>query len=150
MSSSFFQKLLNFLNLGASEFLRTNWNFSASIGSFQGLLAEVSEVTLLSQRLALKYNTTPPSYCQHFLTTFFKFFLLLLKPFHLPESRSFPLFANIPIHSFIRTAVAATACSIHSNKTANPLPSSASLWAEDIFLSGLPGLLPSARTSVLP
>ena len=55
------------------KFLRTNWNFSASIGSFQGLPAEASEVILLSQRLALKYNTTPPPPCQHFLTDFFHF-----------------------------------------------------------------------------
>ncbi|MDR3890761.1 MAG: hypothetical protein Q3X75_11610, partial [Faecalibacterium sp.] len=49
------------------------WNFSASIGSFQGLPAEASEVILLPQRLALKYNTTPPPPCQHFLTDFFQF-----------------------------------------------------------------------------
>ncbi|MFR2088773.1 MAG: hypothetical protein ACLS4Y_02320 [Faecalibacterium sp.] len=55
------------------KFLRTNWNFSASIGSFQGLPAEASEVILLPQRLALKYNTTPPPPCQHFLTDFFQF-----------------------------------------------------------------------------
>ena len=53
--------------------LSVNWCFSASIGSFQGLPAEASEVTLLSQRLALKYNTTPPDDCQHFLTSFFQF-----------------------------------------------------------------------------
>ncbi|WP_207653426.1 hypothetical protein, partial [Faecalibacterium prausnitzii] len=45
----------------------------ASIGSFQGLPAEASEVILLPQRLALKYNTTPPPPCQHFLTDFFQF-----------------------------------------------------------------------------
>ncbi|WP_205012596.1 hypothetical protein, partial [Faecalibacterium prausnitzii] len=43
------------------------------IGSFQGLPAELSEVILLSQRLALKYNTTPRDSCQHFLTSFFQF-----------------------------------------------------------------------------
>ena len=69
----FFQKLLNFLNLDASKFLRTNWSFSASIGSFQGLPAGTSEVILLSQRLALKYNTTHPDDCQHFLSSFFQF-----------------------------------------------------------------------------
>ena len=47
---------------------------SASIGSFQGLPAEASEVILLPQRLALKYNTTPPASCQHFLTDFFILF----------------------------------------------------------------------------
>ena len=54
-------------------FLGANRNFSASIGSFQGLPAGTSEVILLSQRLALKYNTTPPDDCQHFLTSFFQF-----------------------------------------------------------------------------
>ena len=60
--------------LGHSRsFSEQNWNFSASIGSFQGLPAETSEVILLPQRLALKYNTTPPPPCQHFLTDFFHF-----------------------------------------------------------------------------
>ena len=47
-------------------------NFWTFIGSFQGLPAEASEVILLSQRLALKYNTTPRGTCQHFLTSFLK------------------------------------------------------------------------------
>ena len=55
------------------RFLGISRNFSASIGSFQGLPAELSEVILLSQRLALKYNTTPRQSCQHFLTSFFQF-----------------------------------------------------------------------------
>ncbi|MDD6629757.1 MAG: hypothetical protein PUE74_02415, partial [Faecalibacterium sp.] len=50
------------------------WNFSASIGSFQGLPAVALEVILLPQRLALKYNTTPLPPCQHFLTDFFILF----------------------------------------------------------------------------
>jgi hypothetical protein len=54
--------------------LSVNWCFSASIGSFQRLPAEASEVILLPQRLALKYNTTPPPPCQHFLTDFFHSF----------------------------------------------------------------------------
>ncbi|MDU8688640.1 hypothetical protein, partial [Faecalibacterium wellingii] len=45
------------------------------IGSFQGLPAKASEVILLPQRLALKYNTTPPPPCQHFFTDFFHSFL---------------------------------------------------------------------------
>ena len=53
--------------------LSVNWCFSASIGSFQGLPAGTLEVILLSQRLALKYNTTPRCSCQHFLTSFFQF-----------------------------------------------------------------------------
>ena len=61
------------MNLERFKFLGISRNFSASIGSFQGLPAEASEVILLSQRLALKYNTTPRDSCQHFLTSFFHF-----------------------------------------------------------------------------
>ena len=71
----FFRSFWTFWTWTLKKFLRTNWNFSASIGSFQGLPAELSEVILLSQRLALKYNTTPPPPCQHFLTDFFHSFL---------------------------------------------------------------------------
>ena len=78
----FFSRLLNVLNLDASKFLGADRNFSASIGSFQRLRAETSEVILLSQRLALKYNTTPRQSCQHFLTSFFYVFC---KPFRCAE-----------------------------------------------------------------
>ena len=61
------------MNLERFAHLSVNWCFSASIGSFQGLPAELLEVILLSQRLALKYNTTPRGSCQHFLTSFFQF-----------------------------------------------------------------------------
>ena len=61
------------MNLERFRFLGISRNFSASIGSFQGLPAELSEVILLSQRLALKYNTTHRDSCQHFLTSFFQF-----------------------------------------------------------------------------
>mgnify|MGYP004575054755 CR=1 FL=1 len=61
------------MNLDSFLFLGVSRNFSASIGSFQGLPAGTSEVILLSQRLALKYNTTPRCTCQHFLTSFFQF-----------------------------------------------------------------------------
>ena len=64
------------------SFSEQTGTFSASIGSFQGLPAETLEVILLPQRLALKYNTTPPPSCQHFLTDFFIFFLALLKIVH--------------------------------------------------------------------
>ena len=56
------------------SFSEQTGTFSASIGSFQGLPAVAPEVILLPQRLALKYNTTPPAPCQHFLTTFFQVF----------------------------------------------------------------------------
>ena len=70
----FFRSFWTFWTWTSKKFLRTNWNFSASIGSFQGLPAVASEVVLLPQRLALKYNTTPPPPCQHFLTDFLLFF----------------------------------------------------------------------------
>ena len=78
----FFSRLLNVLNLDHSQHLSVSWCFWTSIGSFQGLLAEVSEVTLLSQRLALKYNTTPPAFCQHFSASFF---CLFCNPFRRAE-----------------------------------------------------------------
>ena len=59
-------------------------NFSASIGSFQGLPAGTSEVILVSQRLALKYNTTPRCSCQHFLTSFFQ---IICGGSELPQSK---------------------------------------------------------------
>jgi hypothetical protein len=39
---------------------------------FSRFSAEASEVILLSQRLALKYNTIYRGGCQHFFTSFFK------------------------------------------------------------------------------
>ena len=76
----FFSRLLNILNLDHSQHLSVSWCFWSSIGSFQRLRAETSEVILLSQRLALKYNTTPRQSCQHFLTSFFLFFQILFSP----------------------------------------------------------------------
>ena len=72
LSSTFLRSFWTFLNLERFAHLSVNWCFSASIGSFQGLPAELWEVILLSQRLALKYNTTPRGSCQHFLTSFFQ------------------------------------------------------------------------------
>ena len=85
------------MNLERFAHLSVNWCFSASIGSFQGLLAELSEVILLSQRLALKYNTTHRDDCQHFLTSFFQFlcgggdypFRHRLRRCHLPQGDGF-------------------------------------------------------------
>ena len=71
----YFLEAFELSELGHSRsFSEQNVTFSASIGSFQGLPAGASEVILLPQRLALKYNTTPPPPCQHFLTGFFIFF----------------------------------------------------------------------------
>jgi len=67
LSSTFSRSFWSFSNLERFVHLSVNWCFSASIGSFQGLPAELWEVILLSQRLALKYNTTPRGACQHFL-----------------------------------------------------------------------------------
>ena len=77
-----FSRLLNVLNLDHSQHLSVSWRFWTSIGSFQRLRAEASEVILLSQRLALKYNTTPPAFCQHFSASFFYVFC---KPFRCAE-----------------------------------------------------------------
>ena len=78
----YFLEAFELSELGSLQTSQCQLVFSASIGSFQGLPAEASEVILLPQRLALKYNTTPPASCQHFLTDFFIFFLALLKNVH--------------------------------------------------------------------
>ena len=76
LSSLIFLEAFELSELGHSRsFSEQTGTFSASIGSFQGLPAEALEVILLPQRLALKYNTTPPPPCQHFLTDFFHSFL---------------------------------------------------------------------------
>ena len=78
------------MNLERFKFLGASRNFSASIGSFQGLPAGTSEVILLSQRLALKYNTTPRGSCQHFLTSFLnkiEFTSLILCSAPLPHAK---------------------------------------------------------------
>ena len=88
----FFEKLLKFCELGALRTSQCQLVFSASIGSFQGLPAGTSEVILLSQRLALKYNTTHWASCQHFSAAFFKFFCIHLKCTPLNVSKSvFPM-----------------------------------------------------------
>ena len=75
LSSSFFEVFRFLSNLEHSQFLGADRNFRTSIGSFRFTSSRDSEVILLSQRLALKYNTTPPPPCQHFLTDFFQSFL---------------------------------------------------------------------------
>ena len=71
----YFLEAFELSELGVLQTSQCQLVFSASIGSFQGLPAVASEVILLPQRLALKYNTTPPPPCQHFLTDFFHSFL---------------------------------------------------------------------------
>ena len=70
----FSRSFWSFVNLERFGFLGISRNFSASIGSFQGLPAETSEVILLSQRLALKYNTIRRATLQAFFTSFLLFF----------------------------------------------------------------------------
>ena len=72
----YFLEAFELSELGPLQTSQCQLVFSASIGSFQGLPAGASEVILLPQRLALKYNTTPPPPCQHFLTDFFIFFCI--------------------------------------------------------------------------
>ena len=61
------------------KFLGTNRPFLTSIGSFQGLPAEVLEVILLPQRLALTYSTTFNPFLQAFFQTFSAFFVLCIQ-----------------------------------------------------------------------
>ena len=53
----YFLEAFELSELGALQTSQCQLVFSASIGSFQGLPAVASEVILLPQRLALKYNT---------------------------------------------------------------------------------------------
>ena len=73
----FFRSFSFLTELGASQkplaFLP---DFLASIGSFRFTSSWGSEVILLSQRLALKYNTTSPPTLQAFFTSFLLFFRL--------------------------------------------------------------------------
>ena len=72
----YFSRLLNVLNLDASKFLGANRSFSASIGSFQRLRAEV---ILLLQRLALTYSTTFKGVWQAFFQSFLRFFCICIQ-----------------------------------------------------------------------
>ena len=72
MSSSFFEVFRFLSNLERSRFLGAGRNFRTSIGSFRFTSSWDSEVILLSQRLALKYNTIRRAGCQHFFASFFK------------------------------------------------------------------------------
>ena len=80
----FFRSFWTFWTWIVQEFLGTNRNIWTLIGSFQGLRAELEEVVLFAQRLALKYNTTPRDSCQHFLTSFFQFLCRAKIPLFFP------------------------------------------------------------------
>ena len=72
----YFLEAFELSELGHSRsFSEQTGTFSASIGSFQGLPAGASEVILLPQRLALKYNTTPPASLSTLFDNFFPSFL---------------------------------------------------------------------------
>ena len=77
LSSSFFEVCRFLLNLERSLFLGAGRNFRTSIGSFRFTSSRDSEVILLSQRLALKYNTIRRAGCQHFFASFSGFFFFL-------------------------------------------------------------------------
>lgn len=72
--SKFFVIQISLVNLEHSQFLGAGRNFRTSIGSFRFTSSWDSEVILLSQRLALKYNTIRRARCQHFFASFFRFF----------------------------------------------------------------------------
>ena len=71
----YFLEAFELSELGSLQASQCQPVFSASIGSFQGLPAEASEVILLPQRLALKYNTTPPASLSTLFDIFFHLFL---------------------------------------------------------------------------
>ena len=72
--SKFFAIQISLVNLERSLFIGAGRNFRTSIGSFRFTSSWDSEVILLSQRLALKYNTIRRAGCQHFFASFFRFF----------------------------------------------------------------------------
>ena len=72
--SKFFVIRISPSNLERSLFLGAGRNFRTSIGSFRFTSSWDSEVILLSQRLALKYNTIRRATLQAFFTSFLLFF----------------------------------------------------------------------------
>ena len=80
--SKFFVIQISLANLERSRFLGAGRNFRTSIGSFRFTSSWDSEVILLSQRLALKYNTIRRGGCQHFFASFFRFFRADSNPLH--------------------------------------------------------------------
>ena len=72
--SKFFVIRISPANLEHSQFLGADRNFRTSIGSFRFTSSWDSEVILLSQRLALKYNTIRRATLQAFFASFLLFF----------------------------------------------------------------------------
>ena len=83
--SKFFVIRISPANLERSLFLGAGRNFRTSIGSFRFTSSRDSEVVLLSQRLALKYNTIRRATLQAFFASFLLFFRFCIHPpvFHL-------------------------------------------------------------------
>ena len=80
------QKLLKFCELKSfSSFSVLTGTFERSLVLFKGFLLRLSEVILLSQRLALTYSTIPQPLLQAFFTFFSPFFALCI---HHPVFRS--------------------------------------------------------------
>ena len=80
LSSSFLEVFRFLSNLERSQFLGADRNFRTSIGSFRFTSSWDSEVILLSQRLALKYNTIRRATLQAFFTSFLLFFRFCIHP----------------------------------------------------------------------
>ena len=80
--SKFFVIRISPANLEHSQFLGADRNFRTSIGSFRFTSSWDPEVILLSQRLALKYNTIHRAGCQHLFASFFRFFRADSNPLH--------------------------------------------------------------------
>ena len=78
--SKFFVIRISPSNLERSRFLGASRNFRTSIGSFRFTSSWDSEVILLSQRLALKYNTIRWATLQAFFTSFLLFFRFCVHP----------------------------------------------------------------------
>ena len=95
----FFRSFSFLTELGASrKSLAFLPDFLASIGSFRFTSSWDSKVILLPQRLALKYNTTSPPGCQHFFTSFFRFFALTEIGFillHFSDAKPYHLYIGI-------------------------------------------------------
>ena len=77
---SFFAIRISSANLERSQFLGAGRNFRTSIGSFRFTSSWDSEVILLSQRVALKYNTIRRATLQVFFTSFLLFFRFCIHP----------------------------------------------------------------------
>ena len=90
----YFLEAFELSELGALQASQCQLVFSASIGSFQRLPAEALEVILLPQRLALKYNTTPPASLS---TLFDNFFPISL------QNKESPCFSPVSGRAFFLT-----------------------------------------------